>query len=262
MAAMTGLRHRSAQLSVSPHSSRSAGASVRNSATSPPALNALPPAPRITTTRTASSRSRSMNSAGNSLRMATVIVFIFGWRSIHTVAIAPFRSTRRNSLIAPSPCISPRGAVGVEVSHVTGEVPAVTQRAGVGIGTVPVAGEGFRRIEAGDDLALLAGGDDCVGTDRGFRARRDDAQDGVEARPSRTPRLQVNVRSSRERIDLGRAGVIDEDLGSEGIDVRLGQGRQHGGAGLAEFADRRAVGARAPRGMAEAVEERRDQMER
>jgi hypothetical protein len=32
--------------------------------------------------------------------MATVMVFIFGWRSIHTVAIAPLFSTRTNSLMA------------------------------------------------------------------------------------------------------------------------------------------------------------------
>jgi hypothetical protein len=31
--------------------------------------------------------------------MATVIVFILGWRSIQSVAIGPFFSTRRNSLI-------------------------------------------------------------------------------------------------------------------------------------------------------------------
>jgi len=99
MAATTGLRKRSAEVSVSPHVSRSAGASVRNSATSPPALKALPPAPRTTTTRTASSASRPAKIPGNSLRMATVIVFIFGCRSIHSVATGPLRSTRRNSLI-------------------------------------------------------------------------------------------------------------------------------------------------------------------
>ena len=76
MAAITGLRQRSADVSVSPHCSRSAGASVRNSATSPPALNALPPAPRTISTRTASSASSSRKIAGNSFRMATVIVFI------------------------------------------------------------------------------------------------------------------------------------------------------------------------------------------
>src|SRR5262245_22563256 len=98
MAAMTGLRQRSAEVRVSPHSSRSAGASVRNSATSPPALKALPPAPRTTTTRTASSASSAAKIPGNSLRIATVMVFIFGWRSIHSVATGPRRSTRRNSL--------------------------------------------------------------------------------------------------------------------------------------------------------------------
>src|SRR5437870_1326995 len=99
MAATTGLRNRSADVSVSPHCSRSAGASVRNSATSPPALNALPPAPRTTTTRTPSSASSPAKMPGNSFRIATVIVFILGWRSIHSVATGPLRSTRRNSLI-------------------------------------------------------------------------------------------------------------------------------------------------------------------
>ena len=102
MAAMTGFRQRSAEVSVSPHSSRSAGASVRNSATSPPALKALPPAPRITITRTLSSASSEPKMPGNSLRMATVMVFIFACRSIHTVAMAPLRSTRRKSVIVTS----------------------------------------------------------------------------------------------------------------------------------------------------------------
>src|SRR5215470_20107968 len=95
---MTGLRNRSAEVSVSPHISRSAGASVRNSATSPPALKALPPAPRTMTTRTAASASSAAKMPGNSLRIATVMVFIFGWRSIHSVATGPRCSTRRNSL--------------------------------------------------------------------------------------------------------------------------------------------------------------------
>src|SRR5437667_1345642 len=103
MAAMTGFRHRSAAVSVSPHSSRSAGASVRNSATSPPALNALPPAPLTTMTRTPSSASSPPKMAGNSFRMATVSVFIFGCRSIQRVATAPVRSTRRNSLMREPP---------------------------------------------------------------------------------------------------------------------------------------------------------------
>ncbi len=51
------------------------------------------------TTRTVSSASRPAKIPGNSLRMATVIVFILGWRSIQSVAIGPFFSTRRNSLI-------------------------------------------------------------------------------------------------------------------------------------------------------------------
>src|SRR5688572_20240174 len=104
IAATTGLRQRSAAVSVSPQRSRSAGARVRNSARSPPALNALPPAPRMTTTRTSSAASRSRKMPGNSLRMATVIVFILGWRSIQTVAAGPCRSTLRNSPMPVSPC--------------------------------------------------------------------------------------------------------------------------------------------------------------
>src|SRR6266571_3241704 len=104
IAAITGFRHRSAAERVSPHSSRSAGASVRNSDTSPPALNALPPAPRIMITRTPSSASSPAKSPGNSLRIATVIVFIFGWRSIQIVATAPVRSTLRKPLMDEPPC--------------------------------------------------------------------------------------------------------------------------------------------------------------
>jgi hypothetical protein len=51
------------------------------------------------TTRTPSSPSRSRKIPGNSWRMATVMVFIFGCRSIHSVAIGPAFSTRRNSLM-------------------------------------------------------------------------------------------------------------------------------------------------------------------
>ena len=263
IAAITGFRQRSADVSVSPHSSRSAGASVRNSATSPPALNALPPAPLITTTRTHSSASSPAKMPGNSFRMATVIVFIFGCRSIQRVATAPRRSTRKNSLMssdlhvaavaqqtaqdfargglgnlaheddAPGPlevgqvgaveavpverlaAVEARGTAGttnattrsphfssgspmtatsrtcgmprqdlldlhgmdvlaaaddhvvdatetkrspvvVDIAHVAGEVPAVAERLGVGVGTVPVAGECLVRVQAGDDLALLA----------------------------------------------------------------------------------------------------------
>src|SRR5438128_12121592 len=104
MAAITGLRQRSAEVSVSAHSSRAAGASVRNSDTSPPALKALPPAPRTTTARTAASASRPAKIPGNSLRMATVIVFIFAWRSIQIVATAPVRSTLRKPLMDEPPC--------------------------------------------------------------------------------------------------------------------------------------------------------------
>src|SRR3989442_9628871 len=103
LAAMTGFRQRSAEVRESTHCSRSAGASVRSPATSPPALNALPPAPRTTMTRIASAASRSAKMPGNSWRMATVIVFILAWRSIQTVATGGFRSTLRNELITSSP---------------------------------------------------------------------------------------------------------------------------------------------------------------
>ena len=46
-------------------------------------------------------------------------------------------------------------AVPVDIAHVAGEVPAVPQGPGVGVRTIPVAGEGLVRVEARDDLTLV-----------------------------------------------------------------------------------------------------------
>ena len=57
----------------------------------------------MTITRTDSSPSSTWKMPGNSLSIATVIVFIFGWRSIQMVASGPLRSTLRNSLTSGPP---------------------------------------------------------------------------------------------------------------------------------------------------------------
>src|SRR2546428_5061432 len=103
-------------------------------------------------------------------------------------------------------------AVGVDVSHVAGEVPAVAERRRVGVGAVPVAREGLVGGEARDDLALRPRRDDLVGSHATLGARDDDSQLRVDPGPACAPGLEPHVGIDREGVDLGRAVVIDEDL--------------------------------------------------
>ena len=47
-------------------------------------------------------------------------------------------------------------AVAVQVAGVAGEIPAVPQRLGIGIGAAPIAFEGLIAPQQGDDFAFLA----------------------------------------------------------------------------------------------------------
>ena len=73
-------------------------------------------------------------------------------------------------------------AVGIDIAGVAGEVPAVAQRLGVGIGPAPVALERFVAGQKRDDLALLA----VAASSSGERA------------PSLTTRIEL--------VDAGAAG--------------------------------------------------------
>src|SRR5262249_35551998 len=88
-------------------------------------------------TRTASSASSEAKMPGNSLRIATVIVFIFGWRSIHSVATGPVRSTRRNSLtcLALSSVASPGSSCDCGVLAIAQQT--AQDLAGCRLGTTP-----------------------------------------------------------------------------------------------------------------------------
>ena len=55
---------------------------------------------------------------------------------------------------------------GNDEAGIAGEIPAVPQRLGVGLGPPPVALEGFVALQQRDDLAFLAGRGDLVGRRR------------------------------------------------------------------------------------------------
>ena len=107
------------------------------------------------------------------------------------------------------PADDPEVAVLVEPAEVAGEVPAVAERLRVGVGPVPVAGERLVGVEVAEDLALLAGRDDVVGRRLGLGATR--RRRAFSAGPARAARLRRLVAVDRERVDLGRAVVVDED---------------------------------------------------
>ncbi len=81
-------------------------------------------------------------------------------------------------------------AVVVDVAHVAREVPAIAQGASVGVRPVPVAGEGLVGVEAGDDLALLAGAAPPRRARPAARALATTTRSAeCSARPSRAARL-------------------------------------------------------------------------
>ena len=91
--------------------------------------------------------------------------------------------------------VEPEVAVLVEPPDVAGAVPAVADRLRVGVGAVPVAGERLVGGQVAEDLAVLA------------EAR----QARVQRRAAGAAGLRALVGADRERVDLGRAVVVDED---------------------------------------------------
>ena len=157
---------------------------------------------------------------------------------------------------------NPEVTLGVDPAHVAREVPALAQRPSVGVRTVPVSRERLVRFEARDDLALDAGLGDLVGPDAPLGAGGNDPERRVDPGPARAAGLGAHVRIDRERVDLGRAVVIDEDVRTERLRARLGERRQHRRARVRELPDGGHGGPGQLRSVSQLPEERRDQVER
>ena len=102
-------------------------------------------------------------------------------------------STRPSSQRSPSSSRCPVSPVAV---------PAVLDRLRVGVRPVPVAGERLVRAEMHEDLAVLV-----------------EAEPRVDGWAAGAPRLRELVAPDRERVDLGRAVVVDEHLRPEHVDA-------------------------------------------
>ena len=130
------------------------------------------------------------------------------------------------------PAADPQVAVVVLGGQVAGEVPAVADRAGVGVRAVPVAGERLRAGHRHRDLALRSPRDHGRGVER-----VDQADPGEHARAAGAAGLCPGVRADGERVDLGGAEVVDEYLGMQRVVQFVGQGRRHRGAGVGDARD-------------------------
>ena len=93
----------------------------------------------------------------------------------------------------------PEVAVLVDPADVARVVPAVANRLCIRVGPVPVARERLVRAHVAEDLAVAGGS----------RWAR------VERRAAGASRLRALVPVNGEGVDLGRAVVVDEDLGIE-----------------------------------------------
>ena len=126
-------------------------------------------------------------------------------------------------------------AVGVEIAGVAGEVPALAQRLGVGVGPAPVALEQLVALKERDDLALFPGLGDVIG--RG-RAELHHTHHLIDAGAACRTRLVRCVLVDGEGVDFRRAVVIDEQLRLERRGKLLEQPVGHRGAGEADLAHR------------------------
>ena len=127
-------------------------------------------------------------------------------------------------IMSSTPPVDPEVAVVVEVPGVARVVPAVADRLRVGVGPVPVAAERLVAREVDADLAV-----------------RLEPQAGVHRGPPGTPGLRDLVAADRERVDLGRAVVVDEHVGREDLDAARHERRGHRRARVAERANAREV---------------------
>ena len=135
--------------------------------------------------------------------------------------------------------VTNRSPSASKVAGVAGEVPALAQRLGVGIGAAPVALERFVALQQRDDLAFLAGRGDLV---RRRRAEPHHAHHLVDAGAAGRAGLCRRVLVDGEGVDLRRAVMIDEQVRLERRLQFLEQAVGHRRAGKAELAHRGDVG--------------------
>ena len=84
----------------------------------------------------------------------------------------------------------------------------------------------------------------------------------MQAGPPRAAGLRAHVRKNRERVDLRRAVVVDEDVGPERLRARLGERHEHRRARVGELPHGGDVRLGELPRVHQLVEERRDQVER
>ena len=103
-------------------------------------------------------------------------------------------------------------AVWIDKAGVAGEVPAVAQRFGIGVGSAPVALEGLVAGQQRDDLAFLTGTRDLR---RRSGVQPDHLDLLIDAGLAGRARLGRRVLVDGEGVDFRAAVVIDEQLGLE-----------------------------------------------
>src|SRR6202043_4206026 len=105
-------------------------------------------------------------------------------------------------------------ALAVNETSIAGEVPAVPQGLGVGIGPAPVSLEGLIAGQQRDDFALLIGGRNLC---RRFGVQPDDPYLLVDSGLAGRAGLGRRVLVDGECVDFRTAVVVEEQLGLECI---------------------------------------------
>ncbi len=148
-------------------------------------------------------------------------------------------------------------AVGVNKPGVAGEIPAVADSGGVGIGPPPIAFEGFVARDQRCNLAFLALRGGLVG---GFRAKPHDAHHLIDAGAAGGAGLARRLLVDGEGVDLGAAVVVDKQVRPERRVELLQERIGHRRAGEAELAHRGHICAREVGMIDQIVIERRHQI--
>jgi len=129
-------------------------------------------------------------------------------------------------------------AVVVDVTRVTGEVPALAQRFRVCVWASPIALERLVARQQRDDLALFIGGREFV--DRPS-LETDDLDTLVDARLAGRPGFGDRVLFDGESVDFRTTIVIDEKFGLERLVQLFEQAFGHRRPSEAKLADARDV---------------------
>ena len=101
-------------------------------------------------------------------------------------------------------------AVGIDIAGVAGEVPALAQALGVGLGPVVVTLEGLVGQHVSNDLTLLHRRGQGI---HRLSFQRHHPQAGVDAGTTGRAGLAHRVLIEREGVNLRAAVVVDEQLG-------------------------------------------------